>query len=82
MIVSKVTHRTKSNYYRRQNTDSLGDIDEEVDDNASGIQYNTSKPEYLSYHNYKEDSSGFERDIHRQSTNEGSKSNRWMRQSQ
>lgn len=78
--------------YRRRNTDSLGDIDEEVDDNASGMQYNradrelqqnSSRPEYLSYQYYKEEgSSGFERDIHRQSTNEGSKSNRWMRHSQ
>ena len=37
----------------------------------------------MSYKHYKEEgSSGFERDIHRQSTNEGSKSNRWLRHSQ
>ena len=82
VVVSNVTKRTRSGYYKRQNTDSLGDIDEEVDDNASGIQYNnTSKPDYTSYNFEKDTSSGLERDIHRQSTNEGSKSNRWMRQS-
>lgn len=86
--MSKVTKRTKSGYYRRRNTDSLDDINEEVDDNASGIQYNklgqnSSKHDLRhSYYNYREEmSSGFERDIHRQSTNEGSKSNRWMRHS-
>lgn len=70
--VNKVTKRTKSGYYRRRNTDSLDDINEEVDDNASGIQYNnrngnSSKHDLrLSYYNYKEEtSSGFERDIHR-----------------